>query len=144
LIVAKSMNEVNKLKILLSREFDMKDLDVAKNILGMEIRRDKTTKRLRLSQCNYVKKVLERFNMYNAKLVSTPLANHFRLSIVQCSKIDDDEKDMSKISYASVVRCLMYISSYEMSKLESVWMFGCLAYMYISSYEMSKLDVKFR
>jgi ATP-binding cassette subfamily B (MDR/TAP) protein 1 len=109
LIVAKSMSEVNKLKILLSREFDMKDLDVAKNILGMEIRKDKTTKRLRLSQCNYVKKVLERFNMYNAKPVSTPLANHFRLSIVQCSKIDDDEKDMSKISYASVVRYLMYV-----------------------------------
>jgi hypothetical protein len=46
LIVAKSMNEVNKLKILFSREFDMKDLDVAKNILGMEIRRDKTTKKI--------------------------------------------------------------------------------------------------
>jgi hypothetical protein len=109
LIVAKSISEVNKLKILLSREFDMKDLDVAKNILGMEIRRDKTTKRLWLPQCNYVKKVLERFNIYNAKPVSTPLANHFRLSIVLCSKIDDDEKDMSKISYSRVVRCLMYV-----------------------------------
>ena len=29
LIVANSMSEVNKLKILLSREFDMKDLDAA-------------------------------------------------------------------------------------------------------------------
>ena len=39
LITAKSISEVNKLKILLSREFDIKDLGAAKNILGMEIRR---------------------------------------------------------------------------------------------------------
>ena len=37
LIAAKSIVEVNKLKVLLSREFDMKDLDAAKKILGMEI-----------------------------------------------------------------------------------------------------------
>ena len=36
LIAAKSMIEVNKLKSLLSKEFDMKDLGVAKKILGME------------------------------------------------------------------------------------------------------------
>ena len=35
LIVPKSMSEVNKLKILLSKEFDMKDLGVTKKILGM-------------------------------------------------------------------------------------------------------------
>ena len=37
LIAAKSMSEVNKLKFLLSREVDMKDLVAAKKILGMEI-----------------------------------------------------------------------------------------------------------
>ena len=36
LITAKSMVEVNKLKSLSSKEFDMKDLGVAKKILGME------------------------------------------------------------------------------------------------------------
>jgi hypothetical protein len=63
-IAAKSIMEVNNLKVLLSREFDMKDLGPAKKILGMEIR---------------MKKVLERFSMENAKPVSTPLANHFRV-----------------------------------------------------------------
>ena len=46
--------------------------------------------------------------MDNAKPVSTPLANHFRLSTNQCPKIDDEVKDMSKVPYVSVVRCLMY------------------------------------
>ena len=44
--------------------------------------------------------------MKNTKLVSTPLANHFRLSTTQCPKIDDDVQDMSKVSYASAVGCL--------------------------------------
>ena len=41
LIAAKSMSEVNKLKILLSRRFDMKDLGATKKILGMEIRKER-------------------------------------------------------------------------------------------------------
>jgi hypothetical protein len=80
LIATKSIVKVNKLKVLFSREFDMKDLDAAKKILGMEIHRDRDVKRLWLSQAGYVKKVLERFSMENEKSVSTPLANHFRLS----------------------------------------------------------------
>ena len=80
LITAKSMSKVNKLKTLLSREFDMKDLGATKKIIGMEIRRDRALGRLWLSQSSYVGKVLERFSMENAKPVSTPLANHFILS----------------------------------------------------------------
>jgi hypothetical protein len=41
LIATTSIMEVNNLKVLLSREFDMKDLGAAKKILRMEIRRDK-------------------------------------------------------------------------------------------------------
>jgi hypothetical protein len=44
LIAAKSIVEVNKLKVLLSREFEMKDLGTTKKILGMEIRRDRDAK----------------------------------------------------------------------------------------------------
>ena len=47
--------------------------------------------------------------MENAKLVTTPLAIHFRLSTTQCLNTDDDVHDMSKVPYASVVGCLMYI-----------------------------------
>ena len=46
--------------------------------------------------------------MENAKLVSTHLANHFRLSTSQCSKTVEETKDMSKVLYASAVGCLMY------------------------------------
>jgi len=74
----------------------------------MEIHRDRDARKLWLSQADYVKKVLERFSMENAKLVSTPLVNHFRLSTSQCPRSVEETEDMSKVLYASAVGCLMY------------------------------------
>ena len=86
----------------------MKDLGAAKKILGMEIHRDRDFKRLWLSQAGYVKKVLERFSVENAKPVSTLLVNHFCLSTSQCRKTVKETEDMFKVPYASVVGCLIY------------------------------------
>ena len=108
LIAAKSMVEVNRLKSLLGKEFDMKDLGAARKILGMEIRRDRSAGKLWLSQKDYMEKVLERFSMANAKQVSTPLASHFRLSTAQCPESAEEIQDMSKVPYASAVGYLMY------------------------------------
>uniref|UniRef100_A0A2N9G8M7 CCHC-type domain-containing protein n=1 Tax=Fagus sylvatica TaxID=28930 RepID=A0A2N9G8M7_FAGSY len=97
-----------QLKSLLHKEFEMKDLGAAKKILGMEIRRDRGARKLWLSQKNYIRKVLEKFSMLDAKPVSTPLANHFRLSGSQCPKNEEEIENMSKVPYASAVGCLMY------------------------------------
>ena len=87
----------------------MKDLGEAKKILGMEITQDKSTGRLWLSTENYVLKVLERFNMKEARPVTTPLASHFKLSSKQCPQSLDEEKEISRVPYASVVGSLMYV-----------------------------------
>ena len=58
----------------------MKDLGAAKQILGMRIIRDKANGTLKLSQLEYEKKVLNRFNMNEVKRVSIPLGSHFKLS----------------------------------------------------------------
>lgn len=60
LIAANNIIEINILKKLLSKEFDMKDLGVVKKILGMEISREDAI--VHLSQKWYIKKVFERFN----------------------------------------------------------------------------------
>jgi len=84
LIAARNKTHVQKFKAQLKKKFDMKDLGEAKKILGMEITRDRGTDRLWLSQENYALKVLERFNMAEARPVTTPLASHFKLSSKQC------------------------------------------------------------
>jgi hypothetical protein len=58
---------------------------------------------------NYIRKVLEKFSMLDAKPISTPLANHFRLSGTQYPKNDEEIENMSKVPYTSAVGCLMYV-----------------------------------
>src|ERR1044072_3633073 len=85
----------------------MKELGAAKKILGMEILRDRSAKKLWLSQKNYVEDVLKRFDMSRSKPVSTPLNNHFKLSLEHCPKIEAEQNTIFNIPYASAVRCLM-------------------------------------
>uniref|UniRef100_A0A3Q7H976 Reverse transcriptase Ty1/copia-type domain-containing protein n=1 Tax=Solanum lycopersicum TaxID=4081 RepID=A0A3Q7H976_SOLLC len=99
---------IQKLKQELSKSFAMKDLGPARQILGMQIVRDRKTKKLVLSQEKYIQKVLRRFSMDKAKVVSTPLAMHFKLSTKQCPSSDDEKEDMKKVPYASAVGSLMY------------------------------------
>ena len=108
LIAAKSKKEITTLKKLLGSEFDMKDFGAAKKILGMEITRDRTSGLLFLSQQNYIKKILHRFNMHDAKPVSTPIAFHFKLSATQCASTDEDVEYMSSVPYSSAIGSLMY------------------------------------
>ena len=80
LIVGSSIEEINNLKKQLSKQFAMKDLGATKQILGIRIIRDKANGTLKLTQSEYEKKVLCKFNMNEAKPVSTPLGSHFKLS----------------------------------------------------------------
>nr|CAD40363.2 OSJNBa0093P23.9 [Oryza sativa Japonica Group] len=108
LIAAKDKSEIEKLKAQLSSEFEMKDLGAAKKILSMEITRERHSGKLYLSQKGYIEKVLRRFNMHDAKPVSTPLAAHFRLSSDLCPQSDYDIEYMSRVPYSSAVGSLMY------------------------------------
>ena len=86
----------------------MKDLGAAKQILGMKIIRDKANGTLKLSQSEYVKKVLSRFNMNKTKPVSTPLGSYFKLSKEQSPKTEEKRDHMSKVPYALAIGNLMY------------------------------------
>ena len=108
LVAGSNMQEINVLKRKLANSFAMKDLGAAKQILGMRITRDRKNRKLTLSQNEYIQKVLKRFNMHNAKQVSTPFASHFKLSKEMCPKTQEDMDYMSKVPYASAVGSLMY------------------------------------
>ena len=92
----------------MGNKFAIKDLGPEHHILGMRIIRDRKNKRLWLSQEKYIKKVLDKCNMKDAKLVGTPLPTHFKLSIELCPNDDKKKEEMSKIPCASAVDILMY------------------------------------
>ncbi|KAE8720675.1 V-type proton ATPase subunit G3 [Hibiscus syriacus] len=72
------MQEIIHLKQELSKQFAMKDLGAAKQILGMRIKRD------------------------------TNSGVHFRLSKEQSPKTEEERAHMVKVSYTSVIKSLMY------------------------------------
>ena len=108
LIVSINVSRIDRLKKQLSKSFAMKDLGPAKKILGIRIERDRELMKMYLSQEQYIEKVLERFNMSQAKVVSSPLASHFKLSSKHSPSTDKEKEDMRRVMYASAIGSLMY------------------------------------
>ena len=108
LIVGQDAGMIGNLKKDLFKSFDMKDLGLARQILGMQILHDRKAKKLWLSQEKYIKQVLERFNMKHAKPVSTTLGSHFKLIKRSCSSSKKEKGDIASTIYSSTVGSLMY------------------------------------
>lgn len=87
------------MKELLKFEFDMKDFGVAKKILGVSITRNKANSEMKLSQSSYLKKVIFKFSMKNAKPATVPLRGNFKLSSDQYPTIDFEKESMLYVSY---------------------------------------------
>ncbi|GJU92725.1 retrovirus-related pol polyprotein from transposon TNT 1-94 [Tanacetum coccineum] len=101
-------DRISKLKAQLAREFEMKDLGPANKILGMQIHRDRVSRKIWLSQKSYVKKILQRFNMQDCKPISTPFATNIKLSSKMSPSSEKERMEMSRVPYASAVGSLMF------------------------------------
>eukprot|EP00253_Pinus_taeda_P030971 PITA_30971 len=108
LLVGNDKEIIQDLKTQLSSKFDMKNLGATNYILGMEIKRDRTKRKLWLNQRKYVETILQRFNIQDSKLVKVPISVGLRLSTEQCPKTQEEEDDMSHVPYASAGNSLMH------------------------------------
>ena len=108
LVSSPNKDRVQELKAQLAREFDMKDLGPANKILGMQIHRDRRNRKIWLSQKNYLKKILRRFNMQDCKPISTPLPINHKLSSGMSPSSEAERMEMSRVPYASAVGSLMF------------------------------------
>jgi hypothetical protein len=86
----------------------MKDLGASNFILGMKIKRDRKKRKLWLNQRKHVETILQRFNMQECKSVKVLIPIGVKLSMDQCPKTQEEEEDMSRVPYASVVGSFMY------------------------------------
>ncbi|KZV56298.1 hypothetical protein F511_00295 [Dorcoceras hygrometricum] len=108
LLASTNRQEINKLKVELRNEFEMKDLGAATRILGVDISRDRERRIMRLSQESYIEKILRKFHMADAKPVGIPIAPHVKLSATEPPQTEEDKQDMDKIPYAEAVGSIMY------------------------------------
>lgn len=92
----------------LSTEFEMKDLEPARRILGMDIFRDGAKASLVLSQNDYLSKVLKTFGMENCRAVNTALGSQFKQKSLSEAEEALEAKEMENVPYSSAVGSLMY------------------------------------
>lgn len=92
LIVRHDRSKIGKLKENLRESFALKDLGFAKQILGIYIQCDWQAKKLWVSLEKCIEKVIQRFNMKDAKPVGVPLRSHFKLK-----KMDLNENDVKEM-----------------------------------------------
>lgn len=108
LLISSSTSKISKLLKILSKELDMKDLDDSTIVIGINIIRSRIHYSLALSHCGYLKKVVKKFCMRNAKPVIQPLANHFSLFASQCLVLASAKKTMKDIPYSTAVYSVLY------------------------------------
>ena len=94
LLAGKEKSTLDALKQQLNTAFSMKDLGDAEHILGMRIKRLRDQHTLYLSQEKYIEKVLDRFNMADAKPLGVPLQPCTKLSKADSPQDDQATNDM--------------------------------------------------
>ena len=67
------MEMINKFKVELSNIFDMMDCGKIKHFLGIRVMCDLKTHIITIDQSHFANQIITRFNMIDAKPISTPL-----------------------------------------------------------------------
>jgi hypothetical protein len=97
-----------KVKSELASSYKVKDLGDAKLILGMKIDRD-INRNIRLSQKAFCERILERFNLTEAKPCSTPLPASITLTKSDSPQNNFERQEMSKVPYREALGALMWL-----------------------------------
>ena len=100
LIASSNMKLLEWIETQFKMKFNMKDLREAKTCLGFEIKRDRASKRLWLTQTGFARKIVERFGLSNAKSMSTPMGVYNNISQ------GEERKDLP---YREAVGSVMYL-----------------------------------
>ena len=107
LLIENDVKALSNVKKWLVEQFQMKDLGEASYILGIQIIRDRKNKLLALSKASYIDNGLARFSMQDSKKGLLLTRHGIILSKEQCPKTPQEEDDMRRIPYASVVGSFM-------------------------------------
>ncbi|RLN04065.1 putative gag-pol polyprotein [Panicum miliaceum] len=109
LLASSDKNLLHETKGFLSSNFDMKDLDNASYVLGIEIHQNRSSGALGLSQKAYIEKVLKKYNMHQCSGTAAPVVKGDKFGQFQSPRNQLEIDQMSSIPYASAVGNIMYV-----------------------------------
>ena len=96
---------------MLKIDSKMKELGLAKLILGIEIDHDTTAVTLMIKKTQYFDDVAKRFGQENSKPVENPCTNGLKLSNSQSSATAADQSAMRSTPYRTLIGCLLHITT---------------------------------
>ena len=101
ILIGDHEKELCRLKALLAKEFEIKDLENLKYLLGMEVARSK--KGIVVSQRKYILALLNETKMLGSKPADIPMDSNIKLSSVE------DNAPVDKGRYQKLVGKLIYL-----------------------------------
>jgi hypothetical protein len=101
IIMTTTTEEMQGIKTSLSKNFKMKDLGSLHFCLGISV--EQSEDGIKLSQKQYIEKLLERYGLQDAKPVSTPMDVNVKLVAD-----DGQSKPVDPVGYQSIVGSLLY------------------------------------
>ena len=104
LVITANTAELADTKTKLLHTFEGRDLGPATFYLGMDIHRDRSTRKISLTQSRLITDLLEKYGMAECKPVSTPLSAATKLTK------DGEPLDTTIHGYSQLIGSLMYLS----------------------------------
>ena len=105
IVITKSIEDMNSLKVCLADRFKMKDMGELHYCLGISIERDEEKKSLYMHQKQYITNTIEKFGLSNCKVVSTPADINVKLT-----KDEEGGTPVDPVMYQSIVGSLLYVA----------------------------------
>ena len=107
LIAANEGEEIKKFKTYLASNFKIKDLGELHYLLGIKVSRNKEKNEIQLDQTNFIKQMLQKFNMQNCKPVGTPVEVGANFTE---NNDQEETQQLQGVPYLSAVGSIMYVA----------------------------------
>lgn len=111
ILASKKVENLERVKSKLKSAFKMVDLGPIHDILGIGVERQGLTGSICLSQKKYIKELVAKFNMEDAKPTSTPMETNMKITKEMSPKSEDERAEMKKRPYRELVGGLIYLAN---------------------------------
>lgn len=102
ILISNSLEEIERIKLMLSEEFEMVDLNEMETYLGIHMKRNVSAGTMELSQKQYLINTLKKFEMVDCKSITTPM----EVGV----KLERSGSNPDNLPYRELIGCLMYVS----------------------------------
>ncbi|KAK7603020.1 hypothetical protein V9T40_003019 [Parthenolecanium corni] len=104
IIASNSKKKLSEIKEGLNKKFEMVDLGEPSKYLGLEIKRERNTKIMNITQTKFIDKILQRFNMSDCKMHDTPMVTRGNEI-----KFKSDEGKIVEAPYREAIGSMLYL-----------------------------------